>query len=267
MLGALTEKIRAIRARTANRKRFIAELMKAVEDGHLTLEEVSHLDALESSLGLKPEDYAPARVQAYLRAVAVAKADGSITQDELADLRRLQSFLGLGDAQIESTQLELARLRLVTEIQEGHLPMLGPVNGLILQRAECAHWQEPANLLEERVLRRTYQGGSSGVSIRIMRGLSYRVGAQRGFSVAETGIVPVSPGNFLVTSKRVLFNGDFRSFAIKFDKLIGIEPFSDGLRLNAETGKPRLVQFTSSRNTDIICAILSHVINASRAKG
>jgi len=262
MFGALKAKIHAMKERSANKKIFVQELMKAVEDGQLSLEEVGHLDALQASFNLTASETANARIAAYTRAFAVAKADARVTEEELTDLRRLQSYLGIQDALVQGTQQELARLRLLTEISDGHLPST-TVSGLVLQRSETAHWCEPATLLEERVVRRRYEGGTSGVSIRIMKGVSYRVGGYRGHSVAETGIVPVSTGDLVITSKRIVFNGDRKSFALKFDKLLGVEPYVDGIRLSAATGKPRLIQLRSPRNLDLVCAILSQAINGA----
>jgi hypothetical protein len=50
----------------------------------------------------------------------------------------------------------------------------------MLKKGEVAIDSVPAKLLEYRSGGNSYQGGSQGVSIRIAKGISYRVGANRG---------------------------------------------------------------------------------------
>ena len=260
MIRAVVEKIKALRKQSANRQAFVKALMKAVDDGQLTLEEVSHLDALKSAAGLTDQDIRSARIEAFTRAFAVAKADRKVTAQELIDLKRLQSYLGLSDAELGSSQRELARLRLLAEVQAGNLPTASD-RGIVLQRGEAVHLREQGALFEERVVRRRYGGGSAGVSIRIMKGVSYRIGQQKGRPVSETGIAPVSAGDLILTSKRILFHGDRKSFALKYENLLGGEMCTDGVRLTPNTGKPHLVRITRQENVDLLGAILSQLVN------
>jgi hypothetical protein len=100
------------------------------------------------------------------------------------------------------------------------------------------------------------------MSFRIAKGVSYRVGAFRGHLVSETGIVPVSDGRMIITSRRIVFAGNAKSFATRLDKIIDIQLFSDGMRFS-ESGrsKPRIIRFTQTGNADLVGAVLSHSIN------
>lgn len=150
-------------------------------------------------------------------------------------------------------------MRLLSEIKEGNLPTVA-VKNVVLQKNETPYWLEPASLYEERVVRRRYEGGSHGVSIRIAKGLSYRVGAQRGQMVSDTAAVPVSTGSLIVTNRRVIFQGDRKSFSFRLDKLLELECYQDGIRLTDDKGKPRLVKFDDG-STEVFAAVLSHAIN------
>jgi hypothetical protein len=132
----------------------------------------------------------------------------------------------------------------------------------VLQKAERVYWSEQGSLLEERVVRRGYEGGSHGISFRIAKGVSYRVGAHRGHLVTDKAVLPVSSGDLIVTSKRVIFRGDTKSFNFKLDKLLDVQFYSDGVRLMDDKGKPRLVQFAETGNGDVVGAILSHAVNS-----
>jgi len=245
----------------ADVEQFRNALIQAVSDGLLTPEEMSELDALRAESGLTPGDLGAIRASAYAAALAAARSDGRVTEGEEAELSRIQRYLGLADTEIAPSKAELARLRLLSNVQDGNLPVL-QVAGLVTQRDEQVHWSEPSRLLEEKVLRRRYEGGSSGVSFRIAKGVTYRVGAQRGHLVSETGIVPVSTGELLVTDRRIVFRGDAKSFAAKYDKLLDIQLFSDGLRFSeAGKSKPRIITYLQSGNQDIVGAILTQAVN------
>jgi hypothetical protein len=79
---------------------------------------------------------------------------------------------------------------------------------------------------------REYRGGSRGVSFRIMKGVSYRVGANRGRMVTVGSTVEVADiGVLSVTDRRVVFSGSAKTLEFRYDKLAGMELFTDGIRL------------------------------------
>ena len=81
---------------------------------------------------------------------------------------------------------------------------------------------------------RQYQAGTSSVSVPLGGGIRYRVGGVRGRSVVigselvatDTGVLA------LVTSQRTVFTGQAKTLEFRNDKLVGMEQYTDGLRLN-----------------------------------
>jgi len=256
----LIDKWRASKQKAADKAAFEAQLMDAVADGRFSKEEIDSLYALQDQLGLTHEDVASLRVRAFAKAFAGAKSDGVITEQEERELQTIKDHLELTDAEIAPTQVELKRFRLLREIADGHVPVV-TVPGLVLQKLELAYWIEPASILEEKVINRQFVGGSRGVSIRIMKGVSYRVGGFRGHVESQVGVVAVSAGELIITSKRVIFRGDKKGFNIRLDKLLNVEMASNGVTLTDGTSKPRVVQFQTPANADIVGGILSHSIN------
>jgi hypothetical protein len=92
---------------------------------------------------------------------------------------------------------------------------------VILKKGEVAHYATPALLKEMRVVNLGYVGGSRGVGIRIMKGVSYRVGSHRGHIVKEDQLVQTSAGTLLVTNQRILLipTSGNKPVAILLDKL------------------------------------------------
>lgn len=258
--SGISEKISSMRQHAKDKKDFFASLITAAEDGRLTDDEIKEIQTRYKELGLTQDDLRGVRVQAYNAALRAAKSDGVVTAEEEAELAKLQQFLMIPESEIAKSKKELARLRLLTEIQNGNPPTIA-LSNVILQKAEVAYWSEPASILEERVVKRRYEGGSQGFSFRIAKGVSYRVGGHRGHIVTDTAVVPVSSGELIVTNKRVIFRGDAKSFNIRLDKLLELNFYSDGVRLTDDKGKPRVVKFDNEGNTDVVGATLSYAIN------
>lgn len=256
----MRERIAAAKARTAATEALTQQLLAAGTDGRIDAAENALLSSGISAAGLQMSDLGGTRMTVYMRAFAQAKSDGAISDEEMEELRRLRQFLDLSDEDVHATDAELARLRLLTLIQAGELPVID-VPGLLLQRGEVAHWATDADLLEERVLRRSYQGGSRGTTIRVMKGVSFRVRATRGQMVSESGIVPVSTGRLVITSKRVLFLGNPKGFTVRLDKVLGVEMYADGLQIMDDKGNPRLLRL-SPTHADFVGAVLSQAMNS-----
>jgi hypothetical protein len=89
-----------------------------------------------------------------------------------------------------------------------------------------------ADLLKE-VVQREYQGASHGYSFRVMKGVYYRVGSQRGHMV-EVGRSwqPEDSGTLTVTSQRLVFTGIRRSVEMAYAKLLNLNVFTDAVQVH-----------------------------------
>lgn len=258
--SGISDKIAAMRQRSKDKNEFFAGLINAATDGKFTDDEIKQIQDRYKELELTQDDLKGIRAQAYNTALRAAKSDGVVTAEEEAELAKLQQFLMIPDSEITRSKKELARLRLLTEIQNGNPPSI-PVPNVIFQKNERAYWSEPASILEERVVKRRYQGSSHGFSFRIAKGVSYRVGSHRGHIVTDTAVVAVSSGELIITNKRVIFRGNAKSFNLRLDKLLDLNFYSDGVRLTDDKGKPRIVKYSHEGNADVVGATLSYAIN------
>jgi len=258
----LINKYKDAKQKSLNKKDFRGVLLQAVSDGKLTKEEIAEIEKKKNELGLSDKDIKGMKSEIFTAAFNVIKSDEQVTKDEEQELKSIQKYLGLADDEIQHNKRELARLRLLNEIQQGNMPTIPPVTNLVTQKSEKVYWVEPATLAEEKIVRRTYQGGSQGVSFRIMKGVSFRVGGHRGHLAGETGIVAVSNGELIITNKRVVFRGDKKSFAGKLNNILDIQLFRNGFQFSENNkSKPRMIMFKQEGNHDIIGAVLSYAIN------
>lgn len=123
----------------------------------------------------------------------------------------------------------IARL-LVGEINDGRLSTVFAPK-LMAKSGEIVHIETPAQILKEVAIRQ-FQGGSQGVSFRVTKGVRYRVGNFKGQSVVVGRELQVQDvGTLSVSSARVVFLGAQKTMEFLYTKLVGIEPFDDGVRL------------------------------------
>ena len=251
-----------IKLLTAGGKRdeLYAVIEAAAADGRFTEREMQSIQDQCVVLGLSPDDLKEVRVRAYRAAATTISQDSEVTDEELSDLEEIQKFLQIPEGDVATTKRALYRLRLISEISQGNLPTLD-LQGVVLRKQEQIHWIEAASLIEERVIRKTYVGGTQSVGFRVMKGVTFRVGGTRGHMIAERDMIPISFGDLIVTNQRVIFRGDKKSFQLLMSKLLEFEAYGDGLRLTDINGKPRALRIHEPSNTDIVAAVLSFCVN------
>jgi hypothetical protein len=116
----------------------------------------------------------------------------------------------------------------------------------------------PGSMLYEPRSVRVYQGGSSGTSIRVAKGMSFRVGGSRGHAESHDEIRLIDQGDFIITSQRVIFCGSTRTVTIDFDQIVCTTPFADGVRISKERrDKPYLFGVDTALTTTIDDATFS----------
>jgi hypothetical protein len=184
-------------------------------------------------------------------------------------LNTKRGFFGWISDKLEQRKIRIAEAKaqrkayiasIISNLKNGQSSLLERPN-FLLQRGEIICWIEQSTLEEVKVVGRHYEGGSSGVSFRVARGVRFNVGRSRGHSVRETAAVTTSTGELVTTNKRLAFLGDRKSLAIKFEKLLEIQPATNGIRFShgGRSGS-KLVRYFSKQNADVICEVLNYVL-------
>jgi hypothetical protein len=114
-----------------------------------------------------------------------------------------------------------------------------PIN---FQKDEQVVWAFPNCKYLEDKTRRQFVGGSQGVSVRVMKGVYYRVGAFKGQAVEHTERVHIDTGWVVITNKNIYFAGPRKSVRLPYAKILSFEPFSDGFGVmrDTTTAKPQI---------------------------
>ena len=134
-------------------------------------------------------------------------------------------------------------IRRVVEGEEWDRPWNAGELGLILGKGEELLWVEPGLTLKEPKTSRSYVGASSGVSIRLARGVYYRVGAFKGHPIDRTEVVEIGKGNLALTNHQLYFLSPAKGFKLPYRKLVSVIPFEDGIGLQRDgvSAKPQFL--------------------------
>ncbi len=104
---------------------------------------------------------------------------------------------------------------------------LGPLPFKFMKSEHLVYVFPNVRYMEQRT-KREIVGRSTGVSVRVMRGVYMRTGASRGTPVESDEVINRGAGTMAVTTKHLYFHGQ-RSFRIRFEKMVSVEQFSNGV--------------------------------------
>ena len=227
------------------------QLMLMASDGEISHEEERRIKELLMEAELTDKQQSQGFIQAYKKAYEHVMSDEVVTQQEHEALKRIQRLFNIPSDKISAELQVLDKHKVLRQIQSGVLPTCH--TNIILKKGEVAHFSYFADLIEERAVRRRYQGGSAGVSFRVAKGVSFRVGQSRGTYHSDREPVAVSSGKLIVTNKRIIFDGDKKGFNITIGQLLSYEVFDNSILVKPTRGNPRLVEFKdTSYDPDIL---------------
>lgn len=149
-------------------------------------------------------------------------------------------------------------------------PIAAP--NIIPIRGETFYWEVTAEALGP-IKNRRYVYGSPGMSFRVARGVYVRSPGRRGHYVDDVRVGVLERGRLLFSNVRVLFIGSSGETAfVGFQRILSIEPLSDGFRLVVDKGHPQTYRTGSPRETVILRRLIAgdfgdHNVPAPSAQG
>lgn len=114
-------------------------------------------------------------------------------------------------------------------LQEGKLPIV-PNSPVMLQNNEQCHYSKPVTLYIAKTRVTGYSSGSSSVSVRLAKGVSYRTGGSKGAPIREN-VMESHKGTLSITNKRIIFSSVQNSFDKELSVISSINPLDDGFIL------------------------------------
>src|ERR1700730_8011854 len=159
---------------------------------------------------------------------------------------------GLETADIEASGAHdlLVQGLVLRDLEKGPLRSRLQVEGSIpinLKKDEVILWIfRGASRLEPKTSV-SYSGRSQGVSLRIMKGVSYRVGASKGHRIETPTLASKGSGDLYITSSAVYFVSSLDGYTVAHKKISAVEQLSDGISVEPSSGKSQIFLLSAPR--------------------
>ena len=141
------------------------------------------------------------------------------------------------------------------EIETQGLPIV-TVETLNLTKDEVCHFVGQGKICKIKQETVGYESGSRGVSLRVMKGVSFRVGNYRGHDIKQE-VVEKTNGTLYLTSKKIIFISINNPLIVRYKDTVTIDANNDMLQIQTEK-KTYLFQIEESLS---FMVILEHILN------
>jgi len=238
VLGITDHEVTVLNEQAA-RSIYRKKLATVLSDGVLTDNERAYLENLSSDLDIsekvRREIYTQESQKKFQSMLDHFTSDGMLSPDEEAKLESFRKSISAALQFDFSTADALRKYKLMWQIRKGELPIVDP--GITLQREEVCHYVTDCEWHEMRKNRVGTAYAGPTMRVKIAKGVYYRMGALAHAPVTVDAIVKIDAGRVFVTNKRLVFMGANKNVSLKLDKILDIEPFSDAVKIEKDTGR------------------------------
>jgi len=208
------------------------------------------LDAVATDHLVPREHIRLALVRAYEAVVDRFLEDGLLSEVEENRLVEFQSQFGLSQSELDRAGafMRVAKAAVLRDLMHGVIRDRLSVSGGLpfnLQKGERLVWVFPAVRYYQERTRTHFEGKSSGVSIRLAKGVHYRVGAFKGHPVQTAYMSLEDSGMLGATTKGVIFAGERKGFRVAHSKIVSLVPYSDGVGVLKDSQSARPITFVT----------------------
>jgi hypothetical protein len=207
-------------------------------------------EELAQSAFIRGNDFRDLVLRGFAELINTALAENLLTESEENRVSSLMKTFGLNvnELTVLNSGSRLAKASILRQLSEGRLPTSLPrIEGQVpinLERDEVIIWVFNNTSYFTPRTRTQYGGGSQGVSIRIMKGVYYRASVFKGAPVQTQYLSNEGAGLLVITNRNVYFLSSLKAFKIPAQKIIAIEPHSDGLTISRDGASSKPAIFT-----------------------
>ncbi|MCY3820368.1 MAG: hypothetical protein OXH52_13555 [Gammaproteobacteria bacterium] len=192
------------------------------------------IDSAALEGGLSSKQVRGVLVQCVEQEIDRALEDGLLASVEEHAITNVTSHFGIGEAELDQNgaRTRMIKAAVLRDLTEGVVPQR-PEPGVRLpfrlQKSETLIWVFQNVEYSTIRTRREFQGRSAGASVRVAKGVYFRTGAFKGWPVETEERVHLDTGLLGVTTRHIYFAGASQRFRIRHDRIVTIEPYSNGV--------------------------------------
>jgi hypothetical protein len=135
-------------------------------------------------------------------------------------------------------------------------PIAAPI---LLRRNEACYFTTAATWSQVKTFKERAGFSGFSTSVRVMRGMSYRVSTFRPQYQTWKGMVDIAEGNLYVTNKKIWFDSKSLSTSIPYSRVVGFELYIDGVQLKKTAGRSDYFR-TNKASAEYIIALIQHFV-------
>lgn len=248
-------------------KKYQESISLFLADNELSVEETEKLAKLQKEFGLSAEDVKGIHKTSVASVFSNIGSDKRITDDEKNALEKMLNHFNLSKTDISFNQDSFNKYYTLALVDKGILPTIDNAQAevnIVFKEGEVLHWAVAASMMRrKKVTTRVNYGGLTG-SIKIMKGVRYRVGSIGVSSVSKEILDNEDSGAFYVTNQRIGYLGYRKQFSFPFKKIGSLELRADGLHIFKD-GKeaPYILEL---RDYEVPLAMISFILNKADEK-
>jgi len=243
-------------------KKYQDSMASFLADSKLTVEESEKLAEMQKEFGLSADDVKGIHKTSVASVFANIGSDKRITDEEKASLEKLLTHFDVSKEDIAFNQDSFNKYYSLALIDKGVLPAISnpesQVN-VVFKADEILHWGMAANMMKRKKVTTRINYGGLTASVKIMKGVRYRVGSMNVGSVSKEIMDHEDSGIFYITNQRIGYIGYRKQFSFPFKKIGSLELRPDGLHIFKD-GKeaPYILEL---RDYEVPLAMISFILN------
>jgi hypothetical protein len=242
-------------------RRLKNETRKALADGVLDEHEKRRLAKVADELGVstgpiqaaREDDYRK-RMQPIIKGIISKRR---MTKNDLEEIFAIADNLGIEP----NLGRELDMCWLMNAWEQGdefELPKMKST--AFLKQGEICHFCGSSVWSQLKIVKTRLGSHGFSSSIKIMKGVRYRIGTVRPAHSQSEELVDLSSGELIITNKRLVFNGDKKSMNIQLNRLINLDLHGDGIEMSKGSGKNEFFRL-SPLDAEFAYMLISQLLN------
>jgi hypothetical protein len=174
--------------------------------------------------------------------------DGLFTDDEEQRINEFVNVMGISlnnlPAKYQDSDISrIGQASMLKQLQRGVLPQTNIVAPILLGKDEVVLWCYDGVTMWQEKIKREMVGSHSGFSFRIVKGVNYRTGGFKGHPVEHSYMDNAGTGSLYITNKHIIFHSSERSTKIPYKKIIGLNPYQDGMGVQQDGANAKKLVF------------------------
>lgn len=173
---------------------------------------------------------------------------GLLTNDEQQKIDDYVNTLGLSltnlPAKYQGSEISrIEQSKMLKQLQQGILPQTNFYAPILLGKDEVVLWCYDRVTMWQEKVKKEFVGGHQGFTFRIVKGVNYRTGSFKGQPVEHSYMDNAGTGSLYITNKHIIFHSSERSTKIPYKKIIGLNPYSDGMGVQQDGANAKKLVF------------------------